>query len=401
MRITLNDLLFSLSRALDYVEAELLGITTNHGKRTAYTSMRLYRALGRSEPEVFDLASCGVLHDNALTNYMLQAGPGSLSRLENLAIHCPLGEANASTFPFLGDVSGAILHHHENWNGRGYHKLAGDDIPLSATVIRLADNMDLALRMGDGRPDLPEKIRAHASKFSGTLYSPRVVEALLDIINQDFVETLSNENIDAVLARTVPPVGRDLTTKQILDVCRIFAIIIDAKSPFTKNHSQGIAQKARRMGEVYGFDETRCDKLEIAGSIHDLGKLSTPLNILEKPGSLDRDEFVIMKHHVTVSWEILKDIVGLEEVTAWAVNHHEKLDGSGYPFGLAADDLSFESRLMTCCDIFQALTEDRPYRPGLDRAQVSKLMREMASKGFIDGDILETMLRELPFPGDS
>ena len=392
MRITLNELLFSLSRALDSVEQELLGVTTNHGKRAAYTSMRLCQALGFSERDVFDMASCAVLHDNALTTYMLKTGPGSISRLENLKSHCPLGEENASSFPFLGDVGGIILHHHENWNGSGYHHLAGNDIPLRATVLRLADNMDLALRMGDGRAGLLDSIHVHAAKYSGVQYAPLVAQALLDIADREFVDAVIDENIDGVLSMTVPAVGRELSTGQLLQVCRIFAAIIDAKSPFTQNHSAGVAEKARTMAGLYGFDDERCDKLEIAALLHDVGKLSIPLPILEKPGSLSDEEFAVMKGHAATSREILKDIAGLEDLVAWAVNHHEKLDGSGYPLGRSAESLCFESRLVACCDIFQALTEDRPYRAGMEHEKAACIMRNMAGKGELDAGIVEDML---------
>lgn len=391
MRVPLNELLFALSRALDFVEQELLGITTNHGKRAAYISLRIAKAMGLSDAEIFDMACCAVLHDNALTAYMLDAGPDGIRRLEHFKSHCAKGEENAKAFPFAGDASGIILNHHENWDGSGFHHLAGYDIPLRAAILRLADNMDLQLHMGDGRKTLPREIIDHAHAHSGTLYAPRPVEALADIVNAQFAHDLDNTHLDEALTKTLPPVVVNLTTTQLLQVCDIFALIIDAKSPFTKNHSRGLATTARRLATAYQLDDETRDKLVIAAYLHDVGKLSTPRAILEKPGPLTDDEFTIMREHAAISEEILSKISGLEEIAVWASRHHEKLNGKGYPGGRDAAALPFESRLIACCDIYQALTEERPYRNGMPHEQAMLILDDMCARGEIDRSIVDVL----------
>ena len=394
MQIPLNELLYSLSRALDFVEQELLGVTTNHGKRTAYVTAHICKTMGLSDAEIFDMACCAILHDNALTAYLLEAGLSGIPQLEHMKKHCSKGEENASAFPFLGNVDGIILHHHENWDGSGFHKLAGDDIPLRAIILRLADVMDLKLKMGDGRNSLEREIRELAKKQSGKFFAPRTVEALNDTINDDFINGLADCCIDEALRTVVPPMQSNLTTKQMLQVCNIFALIIDAKSPFTRNHSTGIVQKAARLADIYGFDERRKDKLMIAGYLHDLGKLSTPLSILEKPGPLDKAEFEIMKDHVAKTEEILISVKGLEDITRWAAGHHETLDGGGYHRGYPGSELPLEGRMLACCDIFQALTEDRPYRKGMEFGRALKIMEDMAGRGKIDAQVVKTIKEE-------
>lgn len=391
MPILLNELLFSLSKALDCVERELLGATTNHGKRTAYVSMRLCRTLGLSDAEVFDMGCCAVLHDNALTAYMLEAGHGNIGRLEHFSVHCEKGEDNARAFPFLGDVSGVILHHHENWNGTGFHSLAGEAIPLRAAVLRLADNMDLRLAMGSGHPELEGKIREHAVRLREKIYAPPVVDALLEQLGPDLAANLADERIDAALAAELACREVEVDTAALLRLCGLFAFIVDAKSRFTLHHSRGLAAKAGYMGRVYGLDPERCDRLIIAAYLHDIGKLSTPAAILEKPGPLTPDEYEVMKLHVSMTWEILENVRGLEEITRWAACHHEKLDGRGYPRGYTGAELSFECRLMACCDIYQALTETRPYRAGMNHGQAMDILRNMAQQGMLDADIVRTM----------
>jgi putative nucleotidyltransferase with HDIG domain len=405
MFITLNNLLFALSRALDFVENELLGITTNHGKRTAYISTHLCKALGCTEAEIFDMAGCAVLHDNALTSYMLaqshkdfdslEQSHKNFAKLEQLKAHTKRGEENAANFPFLGETAGIILYHHENWNGTGYSGLKGKNIPLRAAILRLADNMDLSLRMGNARPELVSDIRSHALKSKGTLYSPKVVDTLLSSLDENFINNLSDANIDATLTAALPDIDRTLSTCELLRVCQVFAMIIDAKSHFTQTHSQGLAKRSSYMGKIYGLDQEHCDKLTIAAYLHDVGKLATPLSILEKPGPLDPDEWKIMREHVAISLEILGSINGMREISDWACNHHEKLDGSGYPRGLTASELSFESRLMGCCDVYQALTESRPYRAGMSHEKTIKIMREMADDNKLEASIVERINEEL------
>ncbi|MCH5276822.1 MAG: HD domain-containing protein [Desulfovibrionaceae bacterium] len=395
MQVLLNELLFSLSKALDCVESELLGVTTNHGKRVACISMRLCRALGLSDDDVFDMGCCAVLHDNALTAYMLEAGRSGISRLEGFSAHCEKGEENARAFPFVGNAADIILHHHENWNGTGFHGLAADAIPVRAAVLRLADNMDLHLALGTARPDMEADIRSHVLRFRGKLYAPYVVDALLDHIGPKLLNDVLDERIDASLAADLACRRVELSTDAMLRLCGMFAFIVDAKSRFTMLHSRGIATKAGYMGKVYGLSPEHCDRLVIAGYLHDIGKLSTPAAILEKPGPLTPEEYEIMKRHVEMTWEILKDVGGLEEICRWAASHHEKLDGNGYPRGLREHELSFECRLMACCDIYQALTEDRPYRAGMPHDKAMSVMYPMASQGMLDFGIVETMDRAL------
>lgn len=388
MRVPLNELLYAVSKALDFVEQELLGITSNHGKRVAFLSGRICRAMGMNEADMFDIAGCAMLHDSALTRYMLDAGPGDIARLENFKSHCAIGEKNARAFPFVGDTAGVVLYHHEDWDGSGFYRLRGEEIPLKAIILRLADNMDLDLRMGDGRKSLPDEMRAHAREFSGSRYSPQTVEVLCDIASQELVELMRHENIVDSLKNDVPSVRVNLSTEQMLKICGLFASIVDAKSPYTKNHSTGIAQKASLMADYYKLEDEHKNKVIIAAYMHDMGKLGTPRSILEKPGPLTPEEFDSMRLHAAMSEELLETVGGMEDITAWCANHHEKLNGSGYPHGCTGPEISFESRLIACCDIYQALTEDRPYRAGMDHDESMAILRQMVEDGELDADMV-------------
>jgi HD-GYP domain-containing protein (c-di-GMP phosphodiesterase class II) len=143
------------------------------------------------------------------------------------------------------------------------------------------------------------------------------------------------------------------------------------------------------MGEYYGYSEEEKAALYLAASLHDIGKIATPIAILEKPGKLDRDEFEIIKKHVLYTHDWLCAIPDFDLIKNWAANHHEKLDGTGYSFGKSAAELDFNSRLMACIDIYQAVSEPRPYHEERTHIDTIKVLYEMADKGFIDKKIVK------------
>jgi HD-GYP domain-containing protein (c-di-GMP phosphodiesterase class II) len=130
--------------------------------------------------------------------------------------------------------------------------------------------------------------------------------------------------------------------------------------------------------------------MEIAGYIHDIGKLSVPNEILEKNGKLDPAEFNVIRKHTYYTYAILRKIDALERIAAWAAFHHERIDGNGYPFHIEGKDIARLARIMAISDVFTALTEDRPYREGLDREKTMKILYSMAD-GALDRSIVELL----------
>ena len=133
--------------------------------------------------------------------------------------------------------------------------------------------------------------------------------------------------------------------------------------------------------------ENICQKMYLAGALHDIGKVAIGNEILEKPEKLTDEEFKTMKHHAVYTYYILSGIDDFEEIRDWAALHHEKLNGKGYPFGKTADELNEQERIMACIDIYQALTEDRPYKKGLSHEKACDILDDMEQKGFVDSDI--------------
>ncbi len=392
MRIDISSLLFSLSTALDYVEQEVVGVSHNHCRRVACVSAALCKYMGMNDEQIMDMTICAVLHDSALTETNLDI------RFDNDADqgmwkHCDLGERNVSKFPFFqGDVKNIVLWHHENWNGSGYLGLRGNEISDRAAILRIADNADLLFHMGSEDSGYHE-LFTHLAEKSGILYAPKVVEAFFDCIDEDFLFSLKDEHIDKTIKMLIPSMVRETTTKQLLDLGCVFSGIIDSKSPFTSTHSQGLVRTAEIMCNHYGFEKQRIDMIMLAAHLHDLGKLMVPATILEKAAPLDEDEFTIMKTHAQGTFDLLSMVEGMENICDWASQHHEKLDGSGYPAQRDATTLCFESRLMGCIDIYQALTENRPYRVGMVHSEAMAVLKNFAEAGKVDAVIVEDLDR--------
>ena len=122
----------------------------------------------------------------------------------------------------------------------------------------------------------------------------------------------------------------------------------------------------------------------MAGALHDIGKLFVDIEVLEKPGRLDEEEYKHIQSHAYETYRLLSKIEGFEDIRDWASYHHEKLNGKGYPFGLTEEEMSQEMRLLACLDIYQALTEDRPYKAGMSHGKTIGILYELAEKGDLD-----------------
>lgn len=391
MKICINDIMYSLSYALDSVEGELLHATPHHAKRVAYMAVNTGKQFGMAEKTLLNLAIASVLHDNALTEYIQSEVRmrGTSENTGNFGDHCVIGERNVSRMPFYKETPNVILYHHELADGTGPFGKRASETPLSARLIHIADQVDVRFDLSSVSREKYDSIIKYISENTGSLFDPETASAFLSTFSLDVLHELSGENIIGMLKDTLPVVYVDYTNEELIGISTMFAKIIDYKSSFTCTHSSGVAQKAMAMGKFWGYDETEQAKLYLAGSLHDIGKLVIGNDVLEKPSSLTTDEYKYIQTHAAATYQILKTISGFEDMCDWASFHHEMLDGSGYPFGYTADRLNRNERLMACVDIYQALSEKRPYKDGLQHEAAMKILNDMASKGKLDADIVK------------
>ena len=347
--------------------------------------------MGISGKSLQDLAVCALLHDNALTQYIqeeLHSDPAKAAEgLPQVGAHCSSGENNIRKLPFHTDVSNVILYHHENADGSGPFGKTWTEVPLFARIIHLCDLLDVICRTSSFTSDTWKKANIFLRKVNGITVDTQCVDAFFAAFSEEQFLAVGSEDLETYLWKKVPRIKQELDFSQIKNLADFFARIVDYKSPFTSTHSIGVAVDAEKLTRYMGFDEETAQKMYLAGALHDIGKVAIGNEILEKPGRLTDDEFTVMKHHAAYTYYILSEIDDFEEIRNWAAFHHERLDGSGYPFGKSADELNTQERMMACVDIYQALTESRPYKKGMAHEKACQILQDMAGKGWLDPDI--------------
>ena len=408
MKLDLTDMLYALSFALDRVEETLLGVDTGHGKRVAYLALLMGTQAGYREEELRDLIGCCLLHDCALTEFIyeelsnspmserLSVKPADIAKLKRSKLnldHSVVGEENIHLMPFRTDVDKVVLFHHENADGTGVLGKTAAETNLKAQILHLADLVDSTFRfdLESLTKEEYEKLCWWVKSGTGTLFSEEVSELFLKSATFDKILSMQKIGIFAALRNDIPEEILDYSDEEIRNIAELFAKIVDYKSEFTHFHSSGVAQKAEVMAHYYNFDAEKSIRFYFAGALHDIGKLVVSNDILEKPDRLTACEFAQMKNHASATHYILSQIKEIPDIVRWASNHHEKPNGRGYPQGLTAEELSFEDQLMACIDIYQALTEKRPYKDGMSHEKTISIMLDMAGKGDLNEKIVRDM----------
>lgn len=398
IKIDRNELLAVLSEALDRVEIDVFGVTEHHAKRVAWLCVQMGLTLGMTGEEISDLATAALLHDSALLEYKNDYENGILRQEADGRKHCIAGEENLKLIPGYHMLRGYVLYHHECADGSGPFGKKEEKTPLGAQLIHIADEVDLKFSLGTNCVHLDEKlknIQIYIKEQQGIAFGKKASEIFLNVLSKEQLFLTQNYTMKH-LKESLLPMQISFSSKEnsIFDLAELFARIIDYKSPFTKCHSLGIAQKAKQMANALGWDEGTCAKLYFAGALHDIGKLFIDHTVLEKPGRLEAEEYLHIQTHADWTWKLLGKIQGFEEIQAWASYHHEKLNGKGYPFGKTAQELGEKERLLACLDIYQALTEDRPYKAGMAHKKAIGILREMVQKEELDGYFVECIDKE-------
>lgn len=382
--INANELLEGLSLSLDVAENK----TFEHAQRTAYIALKIARELKLSEEEVQDIFAASLLHDIGMTTSI--ADPHQDVSL--LVAHCQVGAQMIEPLPFSANVIEYIRWHHANWDGSGPFERQGDSIPIGSQIIYLADQLDVLLQeLGSIYSDRSE-IQKKINKRSGVHFNPLLVEAF-DAVqsNEIFWLEYSSSYLSEILRSIRPNINCAIGSSHFEQIAEIFAKIIDNKSPFTYEHSQGVASIAVHLGDHFKLDKITLQKLKISALLHDLGKLTVPNSILDKPGKLTPMEYQRIKSHPYYTKLILSKIKGLETIRDWAGNHHETLDGKGYPEGIPEERLCLPERIIAVSDVYQALTEERPYRNSLPESQVIEILQGMVKDHKLSPEVFSSL----------
>lgn len=333
--------------------------------------------LGRGESLLTRLKTAATLYANAR---------GHISQL--IHSHCTSAGLLAERIGLGADVQHALGYTFERFDGGGLpNGVSGDGIPVEMRVAQVADMVEVHQREYgiDGAV-------AMARSRRGGQFDPAVVDAFV----ADPAEILavpSAGDVWATALRYAPDRGTRLDGAALDTLLKALGEFVDLKCPFTLGHSSAVAGLAASAGELLGLDEDAIATTRRAGYVHDLGRIGVSNQVWSKPGALTMAEYERMRLHPYLTERILSQVPALKEMATVAANHHECLDGSGYPRGLAARQLAMPDRLLACAVSYQSALEPRPYREALGPAGAARRVRERVVKGQLDPAAADAVLQ--------
>ncbi len=361
--LPIHKLIMSVAHATKIVDQAVF----NHHQQVAYTTLRLARKLEYQDSSIHNLLVASLLHDIGMF--------AIASKIELLKFeyrhtkHADIGASLLEKYPFFPEAAPIIRYHHLAWQGGEGKFYGGVAVPEESHLLHLSDRVSLMVDDKSNILDQKNNIINYLEERTPTVFKQKDLKAL-KAMEDDFWFSLVNPVVMRIeLEDEFTKYDGFISKKQSMDLAKFYSKIIDYRSKFTSTHSLGVAKTSRHLASKLGWSKEELDDMELAGYLHDLGKLAIPSDILNKKGSLSESEYNLIKSHTYHTYHILNPIKikKIDKIKRWAANHHEHLDGSGYPFGLSSDQLCTGSRIMMVADKFTALTEDRPYRKGMSQ----------------------------------
>ncbi|WP_232248558.1 HD domain-containing phosphohydrolase [Streptacidiphilus rugosus] len=312
-------------------------------------------------------------------------GPGRRDAEAILSNHWQAADALAAQLGLAPRVRACVEQTFERWDGRGAPKGArGEEILLTSRLVNLADVVVAYHRSGGTAAAV-----AVARERRGTQFDPAVVDAFTARAAQLLADL--DGGWDQV-QRADPAPGTPLTEAELDAALLAVADFADVKSPWTIGHSRGVAELVEAAAGLAGLPAPTRATLRRAALVHDLGRLGVPNTVWDKPGPLTLGETERVRLHPYLTERMLACSPALAQIAAVAVQHHERLDGSGYPRGLSGAALTPEGRLLAAADLYRAHTEGRPHRPAGSPAEAAALLRAEVRAGRIDAGAAEAVL---------
>jgi HD-GYP domain-containing protein (c-di-GMP phosphodiesterase class II) len=385
LHVDIFDLVRSIASIIDLMSPAV----GSHHMQVAYWVYQLGDALNYSDDEKFEFVIAAALHDiGAFTLKerldlleFEETKPGEHARAGNLIL---------DRFKPFSSIAQLVKFHHTPWqNGDGAFQ-NGEPVPVGSHLIHLADRVAVKIKREEPVLSQVHGIIEAISEQKGRAFVPEHVDALLELTKREYIWLdATSDSLDVIITRLVRSQTREFSMKQLVDFSQLICRLIDFKSEFTAAHSSGVAAVAVELSRLIGFPYYECRLIEIAAYFHDVGKLAIPSEILEKQDKLTENERFIMRSHVYYTYQMLEPFDVLKPLSEWASFHQERLNGTGYPFGLDATDLPDGARIMAVADVFTALTEDRPYRKGMDTKSAMSVLQSMVNKGELDGRLVD------------
>jgi len=378
IKVPAFDIVMCLSRALDLVSPHVV----NHHQRVAYIASCIAAEMGLTKEDISVIVIAGMLHDSGAIS--LQERISTMAyEIRSPHEHAERGYLFMNVFTPFAKVADLVRHHHVPWEKGGGVEFRGRQVPMGSQILHLADRIDVLIDRKQPVLGQVRRICRRIKKDSGREFVPEFVDAFLRIAGKEyFWFDVVSPSVGALVApRGKYGIGALAGMETLEGMARLISHVIDFRSRFTSVHSSGVGAIAEHLARLNHLPDSTCRRVRIAGQLHDLGKLSVPKEILEKTAKLTAKEIQTIRAHTFHTYRVLQTVKGFEHICAWAAYHHERPDGTGYPFHVKGRKYSLCCQIVTVADVYAALTEDRPYRKGISLLRALGVLEKMAEKG--------------------
>lgn len=384
-----------LANVLDLDENRM----TYHSMRVAALAYKM--AMNLNSPNLLEIFWAGLLHDIGAFGYndFTISTADSISIIEKEKIY---KHTLKSSFIISHELPGEVYKvadfvksHHEKYDGGGFPEgLSGNEIPICSQIIKIADDFDAALRI------IPEVSKDGIyNMFRENIdceYSSEMVSLLIETMEKEdyFGQIEFGAQVPIItnaILNSLPEYKMFLGTDLLEKITTVFADIIDAKHEETLGHSSRVAAYSQHMAEVLRINAKDVMKVKLAGFMHDIGKSAVPRTILNKTDNLSPYELYIVKGHPVLTMDILRRMSVFNDIVEIAGYHHERLNGSGYPSGLPAENIPFLARIVMVADVYDAMTSGRRYQKFISREDSIDYLKSQKNILF-DADAVEALI---------
>lgn len=358
-----------------------------HGKRVAFLSLKYSQAHGADANVVYRRVFNALFHD--IGAYKVETGEReNIMRFDatHTYAHALEGYLFLKYFSPLGKNAEPVLYHHAFWHQRGNYP---NEAFREGNLLHLFDRYDVLKLAGNFKDDIRKKILSAKGAFD-----PQSVKNFFELLEREPIERqLYDLSYRTELENYFSTVM--IPTEDFENYLRMLSFTFEVHSYTTLFHSNMTAGVGYALSGYLGIDSENRNKIFVAGLVHDLGKIMTPLAILDKPSALSADEMLVMKKHVVYTKELIADYFD-PQIVRNASRHHEKLNGTGYPDGLYGDELNLCERILCVADIISALYTKRSYKEAFDTDLVVKILNQMAERNEIDQTVVRAFTEHIP-----
>lgn len=365
MQFNLNNFLMATSQALDFVKSEVSNTSSNHSKKVAYLALKIAKAYEMSDEELSDIVSYSLVHSLALIEYK-EFSNEYYNRCNELC----------QELPFLIPQDNIIKYQNEFYNGSGSFGLKDNNIPIFSQILSFSIKLDTLFDLSDKNIDNRIAIVKYVNENKNILFDENICNIFLEESKQiNFWLELQNESdILYGIFSNLQDFSKPMDFEDILAITSIYTELFDGDIQ--------ILELCHEMCYFYKLEHKDIFTLLIAVSLKNIGKFMIRKELLEKTEALSRNEYEEIKAYPFYTKKILNNIMGFSDISQWASKIQERIDRSGYPFGLLSKDLSFKDRVLITISIYDALLRKKTYRAPLSHAQAIEEMKKIRGLDF-------------------